>query len=447
MNPLPIVASTLRGHRLVCGLFVLLVALAVALGVAVTAQERALRQGSARAADAFDLIVAAPGSQTDVLLSAVYLRPAAMELVPGDVLVRLLAEPRAVFAAPLAFGDSYRGAPVVGTTSAFVEHLSRGLAEGRPFAKVTEAVVGATSPAKIGDHLTLTHGMHAAEGEHDDHGAEDGDHAAEEHEHEAEGHDHEHEEATDDHAAAPVAEHDVAEGHVHGLELTVVGRLRPTGTPWDRAVVVPVEYTWTVHGLPTGHAAGDDRVGPPFAAGATPGVPAVIVKPDSVAAAYGLRNQYRDAATTAFFPAEALGELYAVLGDAARLMGALTLATQSLVVAATVVGVLVLLELYRRRFALLRALGAPRTFVFLTVWLFVTLLVAVGAILGVALGYGVAAAVSMVLMQSTGIAMQIAIGPSELRLAIGIVVVGAVLALVPAAVAYARPPVAALRQG
>ncbi len=48
--------------------FVLVIALAVGFAAAITAQERALRQGSARAADRFDLVVAAPGSQTDLLL-------------------------------------------------------------------------------------------------------------------------------------------------------------------------------------------------------------------------------------------------------------------------------------------------------------------------------------------------------------------------------------------
>jgi len=495
VNPFPIVLATLRGHRLTCGLFVLLVALAVALGVAVTAQERALRKGSARAADAFDLIVAAPGSQTDVLLAAVYLRPTAMELVPGDALARLYAEPRATLVAPLAFGDSVRGNVIVGTTAAFVDHLSGGLAEGRSFAAATEAVVGALAPIALGEQLKPIHGMHEAEsdedhadagheheGEHDAHGAEDGhredghgvgeaheaaagagsppvappaagDAAAEGHAHEDGDHDGEAAGVPADHHDGEAEDHDhdahgaeVAEGHQHGLAFTVVGRMKPTGTPWDRAVVVPVEYVWAVHGLASGHAAGETRIGPPFAAERLPGVPAVVVSPDSVAAAYGLRNAYRDTRTTAFFPAEALGELYAILGDVARLLGLLTLATQSLVVAAIAVGVLTLLELYRRRFALLRALGASRAFVFVTVWSFVAGLVAVGAILGLGLGYGVAILVSAVLAGSTGIAMPAGIGASEFLLAGGIVAVGALLALIPAAISYRRPPVAALRQ-
>jgi hypothetical protein len=73
MNPLPVVAATVARHRGTYLLFMLLVAIATAIGVGITTQEAALRRGSARAADKFDLIIAAPGSQTDVVMAAIYL--------------------------------------------------------------------------------------------------------------------------------------------------------------------------------------------------------------------------------------------------------------------------------------------------------------------------------------------------------------------------------------
>ena len=62
MNPLPMVWADLKAMRLGGLIAVGLIALAVALGVAVGAQERALRQASARAADDFPLVIGAPGS-------------------------------------------------------------------------------------------------------------------------------------------------------------------------------------------------------------------------------------------------------------------------------------------------------------------------------------------------------------------------------------------------
>ena len=105
MNPLPLVLATLRRHRLAFALFTGLVAAAVALGVAISATERALRRGSARAADKFDLVVAAPGSRADVVFTAIYLKPGTVPLLDGAMVARALDEKRARIAAPIANGE------------------------------------------------------------------------------------------------------------------------------------------------------------------------------------------------------------------------------------------------------------------------------------------------------------------------------------------------------
>ena len=69
-----------------------------------------------------------------------------------------------------------------------------------------------------------------------------------------------------------------------------------------------------------------------------PGVPAIVIKPETINAAYGLRNLYRSSLSMAFFPAEALVRLYEVLGDIRELMSWLALATQGLVVLAMLIG-------------------------------------------------------------------------------------------------------------
>ena len=107
--------------------------IAVSLGVAVSAQERALRKSSAAAAEPFDIVVGMPGSQTQLVLTSVYLQPAALELVPGSVLQHLHDTPGVGYAAP-AFGDYLGSSPIVGSTSALLTlGGTRPLAEGRPF--------------------------------------------------------------------------------------------------------------------------------------------------------------------------------------------------------------------------------------------------------------------------------------------------------------------------
>ncbi|MTH62719.1 FtsX-like permease family protein [Paracoccus shanxieyensis] len=425
MNPLPIVRASLSRNPLTVILFSLLIALAVALGIAISVQERALRQGSARAADRFDLIVAAPGSQTDILLSTVYLRPTAVELLPGAVVDQLLHDDNARFVAPVAFGDSYRDSPVIGTTAQFVTYLSDGLAEGQVFAAMDQAVVGALVDVRIGQTLQISHGhaddMTDGSGDADSYQGADNDH---------------------DHDHAQPHEHD----HAHGHEpVTVTGRMQPTGTPWDKAVVVPVEYIWNAHVMGTGHAPGDPRIGPPWDPKLLPGLPALVVKPKTLAGAYGMRSEYRTAQSTAFFPAETLVQLYDIMGGATRVMSWLTLAAQVLVVGAILGGMLAVLDLQRQRFAVLRALGASAGYVFASVWLYVGAMMLAGAVLGLPLGWAASAIATMLISQATGVAMTASLSWTELRMAATLLGLGCLLALIPALRIYRAPVVDNLR--
>jgi putative ABC transport system permease protein len=394
MNPFPVVRATIARHRGTYLLFILLVAVATAIGVGITTQEAALRIGSARAADKFDLIVAAPGSETDVLLAGIYLRPGTVPLLDPTMVGKVLAEPRARISAPLGFGDNIRGSPIVGTVPAFVDYLSGGLQEGRVFATEEEAVAGAAASVAMGESF------------HPDHGRN------------------------------PFLE---AGGRVqHAATLTVVGRMRPTGTPWDNSVIVAIESVWRVHGLPIGHAESESRIGPPFDSARVPGVPAIVIKPETINAAYGLRTLYRTPLSMAFFPAEALVRLYEVLGDIRELMGWLALATQGLVVIAMLAGVMAILTLHRRQFAVLRALGAPRLYIFLCVWAQIAVIAVAGALIGLLLGAGAAIAVSHMITRATGIVLPAQIGPDELLLVGGMIAFGLLVATVPAFVSYRR---------
>ena len=395
MNPFPVVRATIARHRGTYLLFIALVAVATAIGVAITTQEAALRIGSARAADKFDLVVAAPGSETDVVLAAIYLRPGTVPLLDPAVTGRVLAEPRATISAPLGFGDNIRGAPIIGTVPAFADYLSSGLSEGHVFATEGEAVAGAAAPVEMGEIFRPNHGRN------------------------------------------PFFEAGTTRMQ-HTETLTVVGRMKATGTPWDNSVIVPIEFVWRVHGLPTGHAADENRVGPPFDASRVPGVPAIVLKPRTVNAAYGLRNLYRTPLSMSFFPAEALVRIYEVLGDIRELMSWLALATQGVVVIAMLAGVMAILTLHRRQFAVLRALGAPRLYIFLCVWTQIAVIAVTGALIGLVLGAGAAIGVSHMITRATGIVLPARIGTDELLLVGGMILFGLLVATVPAFISYRR---------
>lgn len=423
---------------------IVLIALSVALSVTVTLQERAVRLGSARAAEKFDLLVGAAGSETQLALSAVFLQPSPLPLMSGSVLEKLADDPRVDFAAPVGFGDSADGYPVVGTTTRLISALSPTLVEGTIFSHLGDAVVGADVPKKLGAEIKPMHGL-----------ADEG-------------------------------------GHTHTeLIYTVTGRMAPTGTAWDRAILVPIRAVWQLHGMTPEHAHGDEpqegaaaddhghahaKLGLATVAGTntdhaneqehdhgheahveagaaldehfdaeTPGIPAVLVKPKTVADAYRLRQEYRGETTLAVFPAEVLTRLYATLGDARSLLLAIAIGTQVIVIAAVLLVTIMHVGARQRQIGALRAFGAPRRAVVAIVWGELFLLLLAGFGLGLLLGYGAAQAISATLAASTAIRMPVEFARADISLALWFLVVAVLVSIVPALSALRLSPARALR--
>lgn len=418
------IAADLRRHWVGVLAIALIIALATALGVVVTLQERALRLGSARAADAFDLVIGAPGSETQLVLSSVFLQAAPLSLMPGSVLANLAKDPRVAFAAPIGFGDFVEASPIVGTTQPLIDGFG-GTSEGRSFGTLGEAVIGAAVPMRVGDSFHPMHGQVHGPGE------------------------------------------------VHaGIRYSVVGRLKPTGTSWDRAVLVPIEAVWRVHGYghhdegeaheEGGHVAPtpaatlgaprdplvdlDDAVNPDaLAAPDAPGLPAVLVKPRTIADAYKLRHDYRTDRTLAVFPAEVLTRLYGTLGDARLVLSVVASGAQALVAAAILLVVMLHVMQRRRQIGALRAFGAPRLVVFAIVWLETFLITAAGLIAGFGIGYAAARVLSGILARETGIAMPVMFVADDVLPLLVLVLVSGAVAIVPALLAYRQSPASALR--
>jgi putative ABC transport system permease protein len=140
-----------------------------------------------------------------------------------------------------------------------------------------------------------------------------------------------------------------------------------------------------------------------------------------------------------------LVQLYELIGDVRVVMSGLAIATEVLLVAAILAGILMLMRLYRQRFAVLRALGASRTYVLAVAWTFSFGLIAIGSLLGLAVAAALVGVVSGIFSEASGIAMTASIGWTEIGLALTLTAVGAVLAILPAALLYRRPVVEALR--
>ncbi|MFJ6321584.1 MULTISPECIES: ABC transporter permease [unclassified Rhizobium] len=403
---------------------VVLIALSIALSVTVTLQERAVRLGSARAAEKFDLLVGAAGSETQLALSAVFLQPAPLPLMEGAILARLAGDPRVELAAPVGFGDSAYGFPIVGTTTSLISSLSPSLAQGLLFARLGEAVVGSDVTSSVGAEIKPMHGT-----------AETG-------------------------------------GETHtAIAYRVTGRMAPTGTAWDRAILVPIRAVWQLHGMHAQehhdhdgdevepHGAGDQGHDHDHAHGhvdadapldehfdaQTPGVPAVLVKPKTIADAYRLRQEYRTGATLGVFPGEVLTRLYATLGDARSLLLAIALGTQGIVIAAIVLVTVMHVGSRRRQIGALRALGTPVRAIVGIVWGELFILFAAGIALGIALGYAAALVISARLAASTAVHLPVGFALDDAWLIGGFLAVAALISVVPAFSALRSSPAAALR--
>lgn len=117
-----------------------------------------------------DMVIGAKGSPKQLILSSVYHIDAPTGNISKSDADKVLKHPMVKTAIPLAYGDSYKGFKIVGTTKDYLDHFEATLAEGNAFEKSLEIVLGAkvaeSTGLKIGSYFHGTHGMEEADQEH-----------------------------------------------------------------------------------------------------------------------------------------------------------------------------------------------------------------------------------------------------------------------------------------
>jgi putative ABC transport system permease protein len=169
MLTLQLALRSLRNRRLTTILTVLSIALSVALLVGVETVRRGIRESFAGTIRGTDLIVGARGGSQQLLLSSVFGLGAPAGSVEWGTYQRWARHPAVAWTIPISLGDSYYGYRVVGTTSAFFEHYKFRndgrvtAAEGRLLEGDTDVVVGIevakSRGLTLGSPVTLTHGL------------------------------------------------------------------------------------------------------------------------------------------------------------------------------------------------------------------------------------------------------------------------------------------------
>lgn len=318
-----------------------------------------------------DLIVGAQTSPVSLLLYSVFRIGQATRNMPYSEFERLQADARVRSALPIALGDSYRGYAVVGTQAAYFEEFMYGarqnleLAEGRAFQDYVvgmpatvlfEAVLGAEVAKRlkhaVGDQIALSHGMQIQQNE-------------------------------PSHADKP---------------FTVVGVLKPTGTPVDQSVHISLAGMEAIHvdwvaGVPVPGADIPAELVTKFNL-QPKSLTAVLIGLNNRAGVFRVQRELEnrpDAALSAILPGVALSSLWQTVGVVERVL----LFVAALVALVSALGLtsvmLVTLGQRRRELAVLRSTGAgPRT-VFGLLCLESALIMWVGVALGI-LVLGIASA-------------------------------------------------------
>ncbi|MDD2709673.1 MAG: ABC transporter permease [Verrucomicrobiae bacterium] len=443
------------------GLSTLLTSLSVAVGVALTvaivtikieSQER-FQMGYS----AYDLVVGAKGSPLQLVLNVVY----NLDTSPGNVSYalaeKLKKDERVGQVVPYSVGDQHKGFRLVGTSDALFRDFEPrpgepfALAAGRLFkydehavleamseaakrgrkedekaakarscgkqekccehghAEVFEAVLGSVAAdetgLKVGDRFTATHGVQGG-----------------------------------------------VEGEAHeDSPWTVVGVLKPTGTPVDRAIYINLDSFYHIEGHVIQERSHDEAAAKPGGGAREPEageVSALILKVRSPIAVWSLRNDInRGGAAQAAVPAEEIRKLLSIVGNVDRIL----LAQAVLIVLVAAMGAA--LAMYnsmnerRRDIAVMRALGARRGTVFAIVTGEAVLVAALGAIMGLALGHLVVAVASPAVEAATGFGIPAwTFRQFEVSVAVGVMLLGALAGAGPAAAAY-RTNVAAHLKG
>lgn len=152
-------AKSLWNRRLTSALVVLSIALSVALLLGVERLHTQTRTSFANTLSGTDLIVGARGSPINLLLYSVFRIGDPTNNVRWSSYQTIAADPLVAWTVPLSLGDSHRGFRVLGTTPAYFQHYRYGrsqplrLAEGREFADVFDAVLGAEVADRLGYRL------------------------------------------------------------------------------------------------------------------------------------------------------------------------------------------------------------------------------------------------------------------------------------------------------
>jgi putative ABC transport system permease protein len=357
---MPILTLTLKSlwnRRYTALLILLSIALSVTLLLGVERVRTEARSSFANTISGTDLVVGARSGPTQLLLYSVFRIGNATNNISWQSYREIAERPEVAWTVPLSLGDSHQGFRVLGTTPDYFTHYRYGdkqplsLAEGKPFADLYGAVIGAEVAEqlnyRLGQEIVLAHGAGKV--------------------------------SFVKHADKP---------------FRIAGILKRTGTPVDRTVHVSLQAIEAIHvdyrnGAPVpGHTISAEQTRSLDLAPKT--ITAFMVGLHSKVAVFRLQrfiNEYQEEPLLAILPGVALQQLWDMIGVGEKAL----LAVSAMVVLVGLTGMLTVLlaglNERRRELAILRSLGARPWQLFALLVSEAGSLAALGAAAGIALLY------------------------------------------------------------
>lgn len=306
-----------------------------------------------------DLIVGARAGRINLLLYSVFRIGNATNNISWDSYEKIRQLKGVNWTIPISLGDSHKRYRVLGTTTDYFTHYKYGqkqaleFQQGNAFSSVYDAVLGSEVARKLGYSLNqkiiLSHGI----------------------------------------ADVSFAQHD-------DKPFTVVGILKPTGTPVDQSIHIRLAGMEAIHidwqgGVPSNvrHARKATPVPTIDEEALIPkNITAFLVGLDNRVMTFRLQraiNEYQKEALMAILPGVALSELWQTMSLAENVLALVALLTVISSLLGMITIILSSLGQRQKEMALLRSVGASPWFIFTLIEIEVLLITFGGIVLGIAL--------------------------------------------------------------
>ncbi len=350
-----------------------------------------------------DLIVGARTGDIQLLLSSVFRIGHTNNGVSWQSYQYITKQRGVKWSIPISLGDSHKGQAVLGTTLDYFKHYRfakkqpLAFTQGQAFSSINEVVIGSEVASKlaykIGDEIVISHGMgNTSFHHHDDN------------------------------------------------PFKVVGILKPTGTPVDKTLHVPLAAIELIHG--GGHHDHDDHhdhsshalVGHPKQ------ITAFLMGFDSPLYTLQIRrniNQFKPEPLLAIMPTVTLKELWEMLAIIEKILLLFSFVVAIISLLGMLTTLLANLNQRRRELAILRSVGARPWQLFSLISIESLLTTFLGCLVGCTLFYALMGTTAGYLQSQAGVSINISmLSDYELTLIGVIMAAGFIIGLIPATRAY-----------